>query len=770
MKVFRFKINGNQLVAFLVVAIFYGCSTTRYVPEDRYLLSDIDINIDNEQVDKDEMRTYLRQKENLRIIGLFKFHLWMYSLSSKKKEEGLLKNIGEEPVIYDMGLKDKSAQQLEQYLYNKGYYQALVKDTVEFRKKKAKVTFEIKTGVPYLIRNISYQINDARVSKIVNQDIEKSLLKNGNIFDVEVLEEERERVARLLKDEGFYKFAEEFIHYKIDTTLASKKADIEFIIENPKNKSGKELPHKIFTVEEYEVYIDNSDQKQAKENQVYSDTTKVPGYRFFHEGKLYLNQNLFFKTLDIKPGEKYTKSQEEKTYNNLYALKQFKYVNIQYHEKKMGGDSLNGVLVGKVFLPTQAKQNYSLDIEGTNKSGNLGIAGNVNYQHRNLLGGAEIFDVTLKGASERQITIDSSLFNTREYGAELKLSVPGLLLPVDEDRFNFYAMPFTSYSVAYNYQNRPDYTRTIVTARFGYNWKTDERFSHYFNLIDLNGVSILDIDPGFFNSIEDLYIASSYTDHIISASNYSLIYNDQNTGNQSSAYHYFRINLESAGNTLRSFASLTNREQYINENEIEATPYYTFFDTRFAQYIKTDIDYRYGYRLDKYNSFATRVFAGVAYPYGNFNVIPFEKRYFTGGANGIRAWQVRSIGPGSYSAGAGEYPNQSADIKLEANLEYRFKLVWMLEGAVFLDAGNIWAINEADNREGAVFHFDNFYKEIAIGTGFGLRLVSPYFILRTDLGFKLRDPALPEGQRFIHLYNPISGDDFNFNIAIGYPF
>jgi outer membrane protein assembly factor BamA len=229
------------------------------------------------------------------------------------------------------------------------------------------------------------------------------------------------------------------------------------------------------------------------------------------------------------------------------------------------------------------------------------------------------------------------------------------------------------------------------------------------------------------------------------------------------------MNFEMAGNTLYLASMLLGNEQ-IAVKAGEDTPYYEVLNTRFAQYLKGDFDFRYGYRFDKYNSVATRAFLGIAFPYGNFHVIPFEKRYFTGGANGIRAWQVRSLGPGCYAAGPNEYPNQSADIKLEANIEYRFKLFWLFEGALFADAGNIWAINENDNREGAVFRFNRFYDEFAVGTGFGLRLVTNYFIIRTDLGVKLRDPSLVAGQRWIPGTRPYNTSDFNFNIAIGYPF
>lgn len=778
MKTPKKHIQLHLIASIVVLLLFSGCASTRYVPEDRYLLNDIDIKVNKDGVDKDELATHLRQKENLRILGMFKLHLWLYNLSRIDKEKGWLKNIGEPPVIYDEGLTQKSVQQLKQYLDNKGYYQSSVRDTVYFKKKKAKVEYIVKAGQPYRMDHISYQVKDPELGKLIQQDSDESLLKSGEVFDVDRLEKERLRISNLLKNNGYYKFAEEYIHYQVDTTYESRKANITLILERPANADEQNDSitfHKRYKVADYSLYINKQKSNaQIPNYTITRDSTHTLGYTFYTDGAMPLKKNLFYKSVDIKPGSFYSKKKEDKTYNNLYALRQFKFVNIQYMEDRNFADSLIGTLHGKIILPLQVKQNYSLDVEGTNTSGNLGVAGNINYQHRNLLGGAEIFDVTFKGASERQATIinnQSAEFNTLELGGQMRLTIPSFLFPINEDNLNLYSLPFTTFSLAYNYQARPDYTRTIVNATAGYTWKSSARFSHYLNVLDLNAVRIPSLNPDFINQIQDLYIRSSYTDHIISSTNYTLVFNDQGLVKRPD-YHYLKMNLESAGNFLWMVSQLSGREKFTDENSTPDNPltYYKYFDTRFAQYVKADFDFRYGYRFDKYNSVATRLFTGMALPYGNFNVTPFEKRYFTGGANGIRAWQVRSLGPGSYSAGAGEYPNQSADIKLEANVEYRFRLFWMFEGALFLDGGNIWAINKYDNREGAVFHFDSFYKEFALGTGFGLRLVSSYFILRTDLGLKLRDPSLPEGARWIPVNRSFNSTDLNFNIAIGYPF
>jgi outer membrane protein assembly factor BamA len=760
------------LIAILTTILFVGCNTTRYVPNDKYLMSNIDYEIDNRQINKDELSSYVRQEENLKILGFIKFHLWLYNLSKKDKQKSWFREIGEPPAIYDKVLIDKSTLQIQQYLNNKGYYQAKVYDKVDLKNKKARVTYFVQTGKPYLIRNIKFKIKDSRINDCIMASENESLIKSGDIFNVDLLDMERSRITRVLNNKGFFKFMDEYIHFKIDSSLNSLQADIELTIDNPRNSSDplKEVAHKQYFINDYSINVFTPQKGISSVNfQDFTDTTRLPRFTFLHKGKIPLKVKTILKTIEMEPGDLYSKAKEERTQNNMYSIRQFKFVNIQFAEDQLKSDSLNGWLNGKIFLPIQAKQNYSFDIEGTNTSGNFGIAGNLNYQHRNLFRGGEIFDITFKGATERQLTEGGS-FVMNELGTVVRISLPGFWLPVNEKKLKLYSMPFTTFSLSYNYQERTDYTRSIANATFGYQWKSSSNFSHNLNVIDLNSVYIYSIDSVWYEGIEDLFIKSSYTDHIISATSYSLIYNNQDIKKRPD-YQYFRMNLETAGNALWAYSSLTGQDKFNSQDPSSEfnTKYYKLFKTRFAQYIKGDFEYRYGYRFDKYNSVATRAFLGIAFPYGNFNVTPFEKRYYTGGANGIRAWQVRTLGPGSYTEGFDD-PNQSADIKMEANIEYRFNLFWILEGALFVDAGNVWAINNNDNREGAVFKFDRFYDEFAVGTGFGLRLVTNYFIVRTDLGLKLRDPARISGERWIPGNRTFNTSDLNLNIAIGYPF
>ena len=770
---------GKRLLVVLLVVVVSACSSTKFVPEGNYLLNKVDINVDNKAVSKDELKKQVRQNENLKILGFFKFHLGLYNLSSKDKDNDWFKRIGEAPVIYQDYQTDRSLQHLKVYLQNKGYYDAVVSDTVIYhtRKRKVHLVFDIRTGAPYLVRNYDYEIEDWKLEPIILSDTAEQVVKPGDIFDVDQLNSERARLATLLKNKGYYGFSTDHIQYVADTALNNKQVDLTIQISDADLEDTKEEVQHLrkFVVRNYKYNTVFSPLKAFSDpDEAPTDTIFEPPYTFIYHTKLKYKPELLENVNRLKDSTYYSLLNVERTFRSLNQLQQFKLVNMSFDPvPDLGNDSV-GVLDANIQLSPLPRQGFTAEVEGTNSSGNLGVAGNLSYQHLNLFRGAEILNVTLKSAYERQESFSSENalnFNTRELGLEASITLPKFLSPFNARRFFSYQVPQTVFSAGYNYQRRPDYTRTITTMRAGYVWKSRAYRTNYLNILDWNLVDMTSFNEDFINSIQDLYIKSSFTSHLIMAMNYAFVDNTQNT-EKDNTYHYFRWSVESAGNLLSGLVQLTGRSKHeeVDQDTGETSSYYRVFGNRYAQYLKTDLEFRLGYRLDKLNSFVGRAFLGVALPYGNFDVLPFEKKYFGGGANGIRAWQVRTLGPGTYKAASDAYPNQSADIKLEGNLEYRFRLISFIEGAFFLDAGNIWAINSKDNREGAQFKFDKFYKQIAIGTGAGLRFDFNYFVFRFDLGMKMRDPSLPAGKRFIFGNYPISSDQLNFNFAIGYPF
>ncbi len=775
---YRRKIVDLKWVILLSAIFLASCSQTRFVAEEDHLLHRVHLEINNPDINKEEAKSFIRQKENYKILGFVKFYLLMYNMSSKKKTDDWLKRIGEAPQLYDEVLTDRSVEQLEQYLDLKGFYRAQVSADVQFneKKQKAELSFDVKTGEQYTVKRIKYHFKNPELQDIFMSDSSSYSLREGAPFDIYELEKQQKRIVNLYKDNGYFYFSKNQVKYKADTSFYDKEVMLDLFVGETVNSlidSTKILSP--FRIKDfyYSIMPGNTPVTSSLENvSTFSDTIEWNNSHLYLTKQIKYPTSLFDRTNQMRSGDLYQTSEVENTFNGFNRLRQFRFVDIQFSETSTEQDS--NLLNCNVRLAPLNKQSTSFDIEGTNTSGNLGVAGNIYYQHRNLFKGAEVFQLRFKGAVERlhrKVNDRSQYFNTRELGVEANLIIPKLLGPARFiSNFERY-LPKTVLNVGYNYQRRPEYTRTIGSLTFGYDWKKTQDVRMLWNIMDLNLVKLYEYDPAFINSIQDLYIKSSFTDHFIMAMNYSLIYNNQRL-NSTKNYTYIRFNIETAGNFLLGVSEISGntKQQVLDTITGETYEFYNILNTPYAQYAKADIEYRRAVQLDKVNSLVGRVFLGVGLPYGNSSVMPFEKQYFAGGANGIRAWQVRSLGPGTYKAPEGSYPNQSSDIKMEGNIEYRFSLIGSMEGALFLDAGNIWAITKRDNREGALFELKSFYKQFAIGTGAGLRFDLNYFILRTDVGMKLRDPGNENGHKWIIGDRSLKGDDFTFSFAIGYPF
>ncbi len=771
------------ILLFLIGMLLFlsGCNSIRYLPKDKLLLNKVELKLDNSDIDKKDLIGYVRQKPNTKMLGIWKFRLWLYNLSKKSRTDDLFKRIGEAPVVYDEQQRQRARDNMLSYLKNKGYYDARIFDKVEISRsgRKVNLIYQVFAGKPYMIKNLFWDIKDRQIKD--NEAIleKNSLVKPGMDFDVDQLDAERQRITIQLKNLGYYKFGEESVSFVADSTAEKKKIDLTVVIEQPEvkivSKDTVKHNHSVYLLNDFYIYPDFEQQK-AVEDSSYSkepyDTLSIGRYHFLTKGGNKIKPQAILNTIRMKSGELYMLGNVERTYNSLVAIRQFRQINIFFEEVDKGDSLERKKLNCYIQLTPQTLQSYTFDVEGTNSSGNYGFAGNLNYQHRNIFKGAELLNVKFKGALEKQVAVVNNAnqkFNTREYGVETDLLLPRFWSFLKEESFSKYAIPETRFSLSYNYQKRPDYTRTIANAQFGYDWKTSAFSKHQLNVIDFNVVHLFSMNKAFLDSIKNLYIRSSYIDHLILGSNYTYIYNTQNLQKKTN-YDYFRLSFESAGNLLWLIKKLDRARKVAQNDDGAISNYYRIMNTPFAQYMKLDLEYRHGYILDPNNSLIFRTFVGVGVPMGNFGLLPFEKQYFTGGADGIRAWKVRSLGPGTYNAPASAFPNQSSDMKLEGNAEYRFKMFWKLEGAFFIDAGNIWAINSKDNRSGAQFRLDEFYKQIAIGTGYGIRIDFSYFILRLDLGVKVRDPSEPAGSEWRVLHSPLGQDNLNLTFAIGYPF
>lgn len=770
------KFKLTYFLPIIFVVLFTSCSVVRYVPDNEYLLSKVEINVDNNKVDRNELKSYLKQRPNTRIFGIWKFHLGLYNLSSDKKENGWLKRIGEAPVIYNPALVDRTNDELKRLLRNRGYYNAEIVDSVWFkRKKRAYVSYAIKANSP--IRIDSYQAisKDPVVTPYVEQDVVRSTVAPNDLFDTDKLAAESQRVLRSLQNNGFYKANKTHIYFEADTTKNIGKVDLKMIVDNNTNTLSDSLYlHERYTFRNFYYQTDIEPQKNLFDNgqlgksEPVRDTLQVGNHFIVYSDALKFKVQTLLNANHIADREYYSADLVDRTYNEFFALRLFKLINIRFTETGEVDIYGNPTLDCYIQLTPTLKQSYSVSAEGTNSLGNLGVAGNFGYQHKNLFKGGEIFDINLLGATEKQSygKGDSArTFNSLELGADTKITFPKFIAPFKSQALFRFSTPQTFFNLAYNYQRRPDYTRSIIRGSYGYQWKSSEYTTHRINLFELNLVKMFALDSAFVSRIENLYIKSSYIDHSISALNYSYIFSNQNLQRKAS-YKYFRASIETAGNTMYGVSKLFNRPAYVTDSL--SGKQYRFLGTPFAQYVKTDFEYRNGQIINRYNAFVFRAYAGIAVAMGNSVQMPFERKFFSGGANGIRAWPVRTLGPGSYKADPNEFPNQSGDIKLEANAEYRFTMIGPLEGAIFVDMGNIWSLK--DNRPGTEFNISNFYKEIAVGSGFGLRYDFSYVIFRIDMGMKLRDPSLSGSNRWVKGSQLLSQDNLNFAFAIGYPF
>ncbi|HQI46548.1 MAG TPA: BamA/TamA family outer membrane protein [Bacteroidales bacterium] len=781
----------NRILYITIVSTFaiilFSCSPTRNIPEGAYLLNRNKIKIDKKNINTDELYSYIKQKSNRRILFYFRFHLGAYNFAKLGKKESrfdkwILNAIGEPPVILDTLLCNKSVKQIKLYMNSKGYFNSVVNKQIKYvNKKKANINFVIKANEPYKFNKITYLIKDQDILTVVLNDTSNSIIIKGNNFDSDILQKERERISTFLKNEGYYFFEKEFISYNIDSTIGNNLLNVVLEIKNPINNTARKSDsivytyHKKYKINNIFIYpeynsldLDTSNQKIFKYfakqrnfnasnllyNFIYKDTFRLKPKTITQS--VFLKQDNYFRIIDV-----------EQTYNRLNDLKIFKFVNIQFVENTK--DTSNNGLNGIIQLTKRPIQSTSIESEATNSAGNLGLAGNFIYQNRNLFKGAEIFKFKISGALEiHKLLNDNSieeqnkflLFNTIETGAEVSLDIPKFLIPVRQERFSKYFKPKTTINSGIRFQQRPDFTRYILNASFGYDWKESQTKRHILYPADINSVKIQTTEAfqNIINSINDPKILNSYKDHLTMALKYSFIFNNQQTSKKHK-FNYFRGNFETSGNLLR----LSNH--FFNKNESQ-NAVYKVLNIQFAQYVRADIDFRQYFVYNEFNTLVLRGVIGTGLAYGNSSVMPFEKSFFSGGANSIRAWKIYSLGPGSSKDTINL--NKTGDINLEGNIEYRFPIYSYLKGAFFVDAGNIWVNKRNSLMPDAEFKWNRFYKEIAVGAGFGARFDFSFFILRVDMAIPLRNPAVDGANKW--LFKNLSHQPINLNLGIGYPF
>ena len=818
-RITKYKFLENFIFSYLFIFIFSSCSLTKHVPEDEFLLRKVKIEFLNSNnsntISKEEIYDLLLQKPNRKVFSNFRFYLRLYNLSNQQridqkiinkqikidkvnlkikqqnrsslildsnyiqkplKERKLafgerIQNTGEAPVIYSALKLNRTKEQLKKYLFNKGYFKSEITDsTTILDNGQIDIQYLIHLREPMYLSSIKYKCPEILISSYLDSIESNSFLKKGAIFDTDNLVKERNRINDFLTNSGFYNFNKEFIYFDIDTNYVSKTVNITLGIQNYKkidkiNNSFQDLTHKQFKISKVNIQIGDSSKFNniAKLDSIENSFFKIVNYQPINFKSKVFKSSIFFKKDDY-----YKKSVAQQTYRSLISLGLFKYVNISF-------DTLtDNKLVGNIELTPSKTQNLSLSLDGTNNERLFGFQGGIDYFHNNLFHGGEKILISLKSSFEIQLLLTDSKEtgisnkpNTTEFGPEFHFYLPKYLLINKIGNLRKHINPVTEFTGAFNIQDRPDYYRRNQELSLGWIFHENKTTTWHINPLLISIVDI-EINSDFQNQIEsynDQYILSSFQDHVVAGGVFSFEYNGQNLSYNSNSL-YFKTTFESAGGTLFNFHEL------INKDKNPLTDSYDFLGIRYAHFQKATLDLRYYQGLSDRSKIVYRIYSGVGIQKKNLSdALPFEKSFFAGGSNSLRAWRARSLGPGSYFEDSTRF-DKIGDIKFEGNVEARFPISKWIEGAFFVDFGNIWLIGYDSLRPEGKFNWNNVLDDIAIGTGFGLRLNFEFFILRADLAIPFKNPGIPKDNNQWIFKSEKRDDHFSplLNLGIGYPF
>ena len=750
-----------------------ACSVSKFIPEGHYLLDAVKIESDNKEVKPSEMRAYVRQTSNAKWFSLVKIPMYIYSAAgrdSTKWINRLLYRMGDAPRIYDPELTEETREQMEQAVRNMGYMGAQV-GAVEVRKgNRLKVHYVIRAGEPYTVGSVAYDIDDYRIAEYLRADSVHRMLAPGMRFDVNVLDQERQRITQYLQNRGYFRFNKDFITYQADTTLYSKQVGLTLkLAPYRRKKEDTPAPHKQYHIRDVNFIFDSDFSDLSTTGLAGLDSVRSGGVNFYYKDKLYLRPRVITDYNRLQTGDLYRLRNVQSTYNALGRLNILKYSDIRFEED---AKSDSACLDAFVTLSRNKNKSVAFEIEGTNSAGDLGAAASVSYMHRNLFKGSETFSIKIRGAYEAITGLEGyANSNYMEYAVEAGLNFPEFMFPFLSSDFKRRIRATSEVTVKYNWQIRPEFERTVASAAWSYKW-SKRRASHRFDVFDLNYIYMPYRSETFRSYLDEMdqrnpLLRYSYEDLFIVRMGYTYTYNSSGAASMKTAQrnsYSIRFNIEESGNLLYAFSKIVNRHPKNGEA-------FQMGNIDFAQYVKMDIDYAKNFMIDYRNSLVFHVGVGVAVPYGNSKSLPFEKLYFSGGANSVRGWSVRSLGPGGYRGDANslDYVNHTGDIKLDLNLEYRTHLFWKLNGAAFIDAGNVWTIRSRDMQPEGQFKFDRFYKQLAVAYGLGIRFDLDFLILRFDGGMKAVNPMYTGKDRY-PIVSPDFKRDFTFHFAVGYPF
>ncbi len=782
-----------MLLAVMAGFLCQACSVTRHIPDGEYLVQRVKIEDDKstprkERIPASELEKYVRQSPNKRFLGT-NFYVWMYEQANPAKDNwwnNWKRKIGQAPVLLDMSLTERSAQNLKVYMDSRGFFESKSSFEVDTtsRPKRAMITYRTKQGEPYRIDSIAYDFRDKFLEQIILPDTAHSLLHTGDIYNIAVLDKERERIAYYLKQRGYYNFTINNIRYIADTLGGNRRVGLTLVVEQ--NVTGYDARgqalkdnNMVYRIDQINLFP-NYDPTVAKTDSLYVsrlDTVYYRGLNIIYEKKLNLRKPILRQSVPLYPNYVYNSDQVNRTYTDLMSLGYFRSAKIAFVEQPQTVDVTNvvsyvgrdadstqtlytreGYLQCNILCTPALKQSFKIDVEGSTTTSFYGLKATVGYQNRNIFRGAEALDIAFTAGYEFMKAPDAKKKTAKEFGVSTGLSFPRFWLPWRTSRYRV-NQPRTKVELAVNFQDRPFYRRVLSSAALTYLWSNRRYSSFSLRPIDINVIDVSNVDDKFLNSTGNKYLKESFKTQFIGGLTFGYVYNNQRKNLGGNATN-IRFNLETAGN-------LIDAVEHLFWSQPKGKDYYTIFGIQYSQYVRTDLSISRKIMLGEKTAIVGRLYGGVAIAYGNSTVIPFDRQFYCGGSNGMRGWTPRTLGPGSVPNPHNEYPIQTGDMKLEANLELRFPIWGMIHGATFFDAGNIWWLKDKGHPAASVFHIRDFYSQLGFNTGLGIRLDIKFAVLRLDWGIQLHNPNNPVGERWIHDFK---WKNTALNFGVGYPF
>lgn len=760
------------VIAVFVAVFMSSCSINRFIPEGKSLVQSNKIVIEGEktQISKSGLSNYITLKPYKSTFQT-KIPNWIYFKAELKPNSKFWKWInerfGREPIYYDVKGADNSANQMMRYVDNVGYFHSKVSYTVVEEEKRAKITYHVYPTQPYTINKIEYVINDSLIRSYIMRDSAKFRLNEGDIYNAFTLKEMRNTITERMKNSGYYYFNTDNIYFEVDSNFMNHSLSITMKLKDNDLSYKKYYIRDIYIYPNYNIFRMNDKPIDSASLTVEAGSRKRKNiWDFYYFDVPEVKPQTFRQSIHIIEGLPYNQRSVNSTYRALGNYRLFRNINIEFDTVSQPQDSLN-LLDCHITMQQNDKHSIGLQGEGTNSGGDLGMKASLSYSNKNIFHGAETFQLSLKGGFEAQRVLGTgssegrkSIFNTWELGITTSILFPKFLGPFSSLTFARDYPPTTSISLGFNAQIRYYYSRYISSASYSYDWKSNNRLGQTLTPIYLNSVKIANIDSTFqayLDSESSQRKKAQYTSHLSLGLRYSLVYNTQSINKQGS-FFYIRADLETSGNLL----SLFNNTKLITRND---QGYYEIFGVPYAQYIRSSFDIRQHFDLGRESWFVLREFVGIGIPYGNSKDLPYERSFYGGGANGLRGWLYRTVGPGGYVPVSGDI-ERTGDLQLELNAEYRFPIFNIINGAVFVDAGNVWTYLPNESMPNSEFNFNTFYKQIAVDAGIGLRFDVSFLILRLDVAYAMRNPYKSNGTywRFGEANN------FRFQVGIGYPF